>query len=501
MNASSRTPRPRHRPFAFADAEFAGAREAFDAAGFEERAVAEACGARGIPSLAEVPAETAALRASSDSALHVLIRLFVIGLPSPAAEIRHAIAPAALESWMAGGLLVARGDLIAAAVKVTPCDGLLLAFDRDWPGQLREDSDHVMGPSDSARTLATLTMRDAVESSLDLGTGCGYLAFLLARHSERVVATDINPRAVAFTEFNAKLNRISNVEALAGDRFGPVEGRSFDLVVSNPPFMISPEDRIAYLSGGMKADAFARGIVEDAPRVLCAGGCLQMICNWVELEGVEWTDRLRGWFERTGCEAWVLRSSTTDPLSYALGWMGVGSVGASKRSAERLDAWLRYYAQEKIASIGAGAVTMRRTDGTPWFRAFDGPDRAVGPCGDQVSERLRALSLMQGRDEAAILATVFTPSPDLRLTQECRATPEGWAQASATIRMIRGLAYTEEVDTYVAELIAACDGARPLRDAIASTAAALGWSASDVPTETTEIVRQLVDEGFLSPLG
>ena len=64
---------------------------------------------------------------------------------------------------------------------------------------------------------------------------------LTVSHSERVLAMDVNPRALDFARFNARLNGISNVEFIEGDLFGSLEGEKFDLVVSNPPFVISPE--------------------------------------------------------------------------------------------------------------------------------------------------------------------------------------------------------------------------------------------------------------------
>jgi methylase of polypeptide subunit release factors len=53
----------------------------------------------------------------------------------------------------------------------------------------------VLGVSAASATLAQLTLRRPVDSALDLGTGCGVQCPHLARHSRRVVATDLNLRA------------------------------------------------------------------------------------------------------------------------------------------------------------------------------------------------------------------------------------------------------------------------------------------------------------------
>ena len=68
-------------------------------------------------------------------------------------------------------------------------------------------------------------------------------------HSQHVVATDVNPRALAFTELNAALSGLDNVECRRGSLFEPVEGEQFDLIVCNAPFVVSPERRWTYRDG------------------------------------------------------------------------------------------------------------------------------------------------------------------------------------------------------------------------------------------------------------
>ena len=493
----------RSRPFSLSGADLDQVRAAFQAAGFDEASVAQALGVKSVASLKDVPPELAWQRTSADTPLHVLVRLFVIGGPAELQSARRALAPASIERLVEGGLLQPRGGAMWSTVKMVPVDGLIIAFDRTWEGDKEEAADHVMGPSDGGRSLANITLRLAGADCLDLGTGCGFLALLAARHGGRVVASDVNPRSRAFVELNARLNGIPGVEAVTGDLFAPVAGRKFDLVFSNPPYVISPDNRLVYMSGGMEGDAFCRRIVAEVPAFLREGGHFQMICNWIEEEGEDWASRLRTWFEGTGCDAWVLRSSTTDPRTYALTWMNIGRHDPAG-DERRLEEWLSYYREQGAHSIGAGIVTMKKRPaarGPAWFRAFDGPPRVLGPSGDAVRERMEALDFLQTvTDDEALMASVFLASPKARLTQECEPTPAGWAQVSAHVHIQQGLAYVEEVDTYVAELITACDGHRTLRAAIDRTVAATGGEPGSAPAETADIVRQLVDEGFLLPV-
>ena len=495
--------RDRNNPFALSEADILGVRNAFASAGFHEAGIAETFGVRSIPAIKDVSPEAALRSTFQATPLNTLARLFIMGLPVPPVSAATAFQGAALDRLIQGGLLRDKGGKLYAAVKITPIDGMLIAFDRTWEEDETEAPDHVMGPSDSARLLAGLVIRGEFGSMLDVGAGCGFLTFLAARNCKRVVATDLNPRAAAFVDLNARLNGIANIEARTGDLFAPVTGERFDLIISNPPFVISPEDRLVYLNGGMKADAFCQKIAGEAPAYLNEGGHFQMLCNWVENADREWQDRLQGWFRGTGCDTWVLRSSTTDPVSYARNWMKLGHTGAGSDDAARLEAWLEYYREEKVSAIGGGAVVMRkRSGGDNWFRSFDGPPRLSGQCGEEVLERMRALDRMARalKDEAALMAARFRISPNARLTQECAPSESGWALQKATVQIIQGFAYLEEIDNLFGELLVSCDGKRTLREAIDRTANALGLDAADIPPETAEVVRQLVDEGFLIPV-
>src|SRR4029453_6428489 len=86
----------------------------------------------------------------------------------------------------------------------------------DWRGQSTRDPDpgllapgaaahrvvpdHVLGVSSASTSLARLTIREPVRRALDLGTGCGVQALHLAAPAERVVATDVNQRALWMTQ-------------------------------------------------------------------------------------------------------------------------------------------------------------------------------------------------------------------------------------------------------------------------------------------------------------
>jgi len=131
-----------------------------------------------------------------------------------------------------------------------------------------------------------LALRDAGPArAADLGTGSGAVALALAheRPAWEVTATDASTDALAVARANAAALRLDRVEFLEGDWFGPLAGRTFDVVVSNPPYIAADDPALtgalrfeprAALAGGADGLDSVRRIVEDAPRHLAAGGWL-----------------------------------------------------------------------------------------------------------------------------------------------------------------------------------------------------------------------------------
>ena len=74
---------------------------------------------------------------------------------------------------------------------------------------------------------------------LDLGTGCGVLAILVSSFSKEVIGTDLNPRAINFAQFNSLLNQAKDVSFYHGDLYNPVKSVQFNMILSNPPSLIS----------------------------------------------------------------------------------------------------------------------------------------------------------------------------------------------------------------------------------------------------------------------
>jgi len=130
------------------------------------------------------------------------------------------------------------------------------------------------------------TLQGKVRRCVDIGTGAGVGAILLAEalpYAESI-GVDINAKALAFAAINAKANRISNVAFHHSDLLHDLPGE-FDLIVSNPPYLIDPSAR-AYRHGhGPLGAQLSLDIVEAALTRLAPGGILMLYTGVAIIHG------------------------------------------------------------------------------------------------------------------------------------------------------------------------------------------------------------------------
>ncbi|MBI4163448.1 MAG: methyltransferase domain-containing protein [Candidatus Aenigmarchaeota archaeon] len=114
---------------------------------------------------------------------------------------------------------------------------------------------------------------------LDLATGSGMIGIFCAEKAKKVIATDINPRAINYAKFNSILNGVDHkMEFRVGNLFNPVKGIKFDLVVWNGPTVAvpeTPEKYPVYSYGGMDGAEFTRKFIDSVFDYLKPNGRLQ----------------------------------------------------------------------------------------------------------------------------------------------------------------------------------------------------------------------------------
>jgi hypothetical protein len=248
-------------------------------------------------------------------------------------------------------------------------------------------------------------------------------------------------------------------------------------------------------------DDLCRDIVRRAPEFLREGGYCQLVCNWAHVAGQDWSARLASWVEGSGCDAWVLRSFTEDASTYAL--KRVAEVGDTPGQATRwFDGWMAYYERERIEAVSFGLITLRRRAARPnWFRC-DSLPALCGPCGAAIEQRfLRWDFLRAQRDDADLLGCCLHPADNLRWEVQHWLAPGGWAKAESRLWLTDGLAFGAGADRGAVEFLAGCGGERPLADHLRRLAAATGQAVSDLAPRFLQVVRMLVESGYLLPAG
>ena len=414
-------------------------------------------------------------------------------------EAAASVAPIPVEHLAAAGLFETGPRGVRARVGLATHLDLVLAHDLPDPERLTLEADHVLGTNAPAVTLDCLTVRRPSRATLDLGVGGGVQSLRAAAHSDRVVAVDKNPRAIAFARFNARLNGVAGVDFREGDLFAPVAGERFDLVVCNPPYVISPDSRYVFQDGGRPGDTLTEEVVRRAPEYLEEGGFATILVNWALRAGQPWQEPLRRWVEGNGCDAWLLHGDTEDGLTYAALWnrgLAAGDYGSA------IDRWTDYYREAGIAAIGMGAVILRRrAGGHNWIRADAMPHDPVKPCHEQilrvfsVQDRLSALP-----SDEAILAQAFRVAEDHVITQKLRRSGDEYAVEESGIQLTGGLAFRGNIDSYTLHLLSRCDGTRALADVVDELAHKGSADRVRIAAVVAEAARGLAGLGFLIPV-
>jgi hypothetical protein len=320
-------------------------------------------------------------------------------------------------------------------------------------------------------------------------------ALHLAGHAAGVVATDVNDRALAMTRVNAALNGVS-LDVRRGDLFGPVAGEQLDLVVTNPPFVVSPGtgERLVYRDSGLPGDEVVRRVVTGAPRHLAPGGRAQILANWVHRAGEPWQDRVAGWLDGSGCDAWVVQREVADPAEYVELWLKDAGLHGSAEYVSRYDTWLSWFEEHRIEAVGFGWLNLRRVDREPALHLEEWPFDLEQPLGPEVADRGRRTDFLAAHPDLSGVRLVRRP--DVR--EEAVGTPGLADPETIVLRQQRGMRRAHRADTVVAGLVGACDGDLALGQLLDALGTLL---ERDGLRETYAAeVRDLVADGFLVPV-
>lgn len=479
-------------------------REALTAAGFTYDGVARVLGPVAHAALSRNET-TPGLRATGGgSALETLTRLWPLQAQVDLHAAEDAL-PGLVEPLCVAGLLERSVGMVRARMDVRP-----YADDtHEWwvvsdltPGldgaPTRVAPDHVLGISSASTSFAQLIVRTPANRALDLGTGCGVQSLHLTTHVRDVVATDVNRRALTVTDLNAALNEVE-IDVREGSLFDPVRADRFDLLVTNPPFVVSPGtgERLVYRDSGLPGDELVRRVVTGAPRHLAPGGVAQVLANWVHREDHPWEERVGGWLEGLGCDAWVVQRELADPAQYVELWLRDAGHDRSPDYTSRYDAWAGWFDDQGVAGVGFGWLNLRRTDHRePVLRLEEWPYDLEHPLGPEVAAWTGRTDLLASSSDSGLLGRAWRTRADVR--QETVGPPGAEDPQVIVLRQQRGMRRARQVDTVEAALVGACDGDLTAGQILAALGELLDEPVDDLWRTRVPSLRELVRDGFLT---
>lgn len=437
----------------------------------------------------------------------VLTALFMLGEPVGADALETALPRTGVAGALAIGLVVptqsASGEQrYAPAVDLRPHEaedahGSLRWWVASDLGELVTGQalapDHVLGIGRAGLTLAALTPRKPVETALDLGVGCGIQTLYLLRHVRQVVATDISTRALEFTAFNVALAGVDSarVQLRQGNLLEPVAGQRFDLIVSNPPFVITPPSvRQAGLplmeyrdAGGPILPALVRGLEDH----LNPDGVAVMLGNWEHREGTSWRTSVNQWIGKS-LDAWIIQREVQDPVEYAAMWLRDGGLTPERSGVafeNALAAWQEDFDSRQVSGVGMGylvfhAPSVAATSGPggtalegqtapeepasdaaapgavvePWRVLEEVPTSGQGALGEHVAQVIAAHEALRGLDDAQVAALKLRTASGLSKEEALTPTP---VPTAPVIRQAEGFGRVIAVGMPEVALLSASD--------------------------------------------
>jgi SAM-dependent methyltransferase len=425
----------------------------------------------------------------ADPRLGLLKRLFSQAEILTLDEAASGIAPLNLHALIETGLLEQKNDRVRARFQFQVYDGLLFIVDF-MP--LQHPADIVLPIGPSGKYLASVTIRNPVKAALDLGCGCGIQALLLARHAEHVTATDINPRALALTRLNTVLNGISNIQTLEGSYFEPVHGRTFDLIVANLPYVITPENKHLYRDLGQGDDIPIRKNVQQIPAYLNEGGYAHLMVNWIHRSRESWWQPIDQWIEKCPADAWLFYSSSTGPEEYAKKWILISEKDQPREFETVSKKWVKWYKTHHIERIAFGLITLRRRTGGANWRCFLNVNTILD---HQLGAYIQSLFDIQD------YLAQFKKLKDLadeKLAQ-CNVKIEVSPANVCEAQTIKGYLLRKKVTPASGRTINHLDGLRSLGQAIQQSAQDEGLDSDAIQAEVTKEIYQLMNLGMIGP--
>ncbi|MFT5484594.1 MAG: hypothetical protein ACI9GW_003261 [Halieaceae bacterium] len=442
--------------------------------------------------------QSVSLQTHEPTSFNALVRFFLLGNTLPKDAVEKLLPEWIYELCSKYNFLETEADKVRAKVVIVPIGPYVFLSDAFHVVGSEHAAEFILPASThSANFLKHLMLTEPVDTALDLCCGCGIHAVFASGFSKQVVASDISAAAIHYAQINAAINGRDNIAFVTGNVFEALEGQTFDLIISNPPFVIGPGDEFVYRDNPMVLDEFCRELVREAPAFLNEGGHLQMLCEWVEIAGESWQQRLQNWTKESGCDTWVLRTSpipTTRYTSIRLSDLG----GPNVDQQGDFGAWMANFKAHQVNAIHPGMILLRKRSGENWFHIRNLPIDIKQAAGQTISTCIAACDhTQQLRSDGALLRATLQLSTELELEQSYERQHNAWQSQKLRLRRTGVLPLEADVDMPVMALLNLFDGSKPVSACIEQFVSSSKSDPGKMREQFLPILRMFTERGFL----
>jgi methylase of polypeptide subunit release factors len=443
------------------------------------------------------------LREANDP-LSLLVHLFYDERSVPWSVVRSILSPEDLDALTALELVLPDRedpDRCTGSVLLYPTNELHIVSDRDVNPNATSQKlpADVVYPAITANTRRFLSLmpRTPCDDLLDLCSGTGIGALVAANQfARRACAADITERSTRFARFNAALNGLPNVEAVQGDVYEPVEGRTFDRIIAHPPYVPTLEAEYVFRDGGEDGEQVTRKIITGLPKHLRPGGQFYCECLMTERQNAPLEDRLRGMLGEHGDEfdVVIVQVKSIDPVNYLAERLRSGA--RSVEDAMKEQAVFRRL--EVTHLLHASILLRRRSQDRPVSTARRRLSALTTP--EDVQWLLRWNTAVAGWDparERRLLESRPRTLPRTELQARSRLQDGQWALEGCTLTTHSPFEVQADCPNWFLSLLMWCDGRLTARDHFQHLKDT-GMVSDEVPEEEfAGMIRQLVDAGVI----
>lgn len=378
-----------------------------------------------------------------------------------------------------------------------------------------QESEHVLGVGAASLSLLHAIPTSPVLSLLDLGTGSGVQLLAQAQSAHMLVGTDISQRALNYAHASLQAadalstpGLLSRTQLLQGSWFEPVQGRKFERIIANPPFVVGTGSiEHVYRDSGLDLDGATALVVSQTPEYLLPGGRAHLLGSWIHSSEQSWHSRVASWIPATGIRAWILERDNVDPALYIGTWLrDEGIDPRSARGREMTQQWLEHFAKNNVTAIGFGFIHLERIgDDEPSDVLAESLNQVFeDDLGPEVEEYfIRANWLSQSTKES-LLESQYLIRPQLAVEKIYLPNTEdhcGFHCAKIRITRMDGPRFSHEIDEHIYALLS---GLNPhglsLEDIICLYAASNGWDEEELYEPVIRVIVDLIRHGLILPV-